>query len=49
MVATMPESLVFKGDDETKFLRVHGALMTLLGELTQPSVVASKRVRARAA
>jgi hypothetical protein len=49
MVATMPESLAFKGDNETKFFRVQGALITLLGELTQPSPVSSKRVRARAA
>lgn len=49
MVATMPESLAFKGDNETKFFRVQGALITLLGELTQPSAVFSKSVRARAA
>jgi hypothetical protein len=50
IVASMPESLAFKGDDETKFFRVQGALITLLGELTLSSPsVASKRVRARAA
>ena len=49
MAATMPESLAFAGDDETKFFRIQGALITLLGELTKPRVVSSKRVRARAA
>lgn len=49
MVATMPESLAFRGEDETKFFRVQGALITLLGELTRPTVSGSKRVRARAA
>ena len=49
MVATMPDSLAFRGADETKFFRVQGALITLLGELTQPSAVPSGRQRARAA
>jgi|ERR1700733_5759162 hypothetical protein len=49
VVASMPESLAFEGDDETKFFRVQGALITLLGELTQPSTLGPKRVRARAA
>jgi len=49
MAATMPESLAFKGDAGTKFFRAQGALLTLLGELTQPSSVRSKRGRARAA
>ncbi len=49
MVASMPESLALKGDDATKFFRVQGALITLLGELTQSSPVPSKRVRTRAA
>lgn len=48
MVATMPESLAFKGDDQTKFFRVQGALITLLGELTQ-AAPASSRVQPRAA
>jgi hypothetical protein len=48
-VASMPESLAFEGDDETKFFRVQGALITLLGELTQPSALGPKRVCARAA
>ena len=42
MVATMPESFGFKGDDETRFFRFQGALITLLGELTQSKNV--KRV-----
>lgn len=49
LVATMPESLAFTGDDETNFFRVQGGLITLLCELTQTSAVRSKRVRARAA
>jgi hypothetical protein len=49
MVASMPGFLAFKGDDETKFFRVQGALITLLGELTKSSAVPAKRVRARAA
>jgi hypothetical protein len=43
MVATMPESLAFKGDDQTKFFRVQGALITLLGELTQSTPAFSSR------
>jgi hypothetical protein len=51
MSAAIPEVLAFAGDDETKFFRVQGALITLLGELTQsPALPApAKRVRARAA
>ena len=48
MVATMPESLAFQGEDETKFFRVQGALITLLGELTKTNP-ASSTVRTRAA
>lgn len=42
MAASMPESLAFEGHDETKFFRVQGALITLLGELTQNSGVPVK-------
>ena len=49
VVAAMPETLGFEGDDETKFFRVQGMLITLLGELTQPSAFSPKRVRNRAA
>ena len=35
MVATMPESLGFKEANEAKFFRLQGALLTLLGELTE--------------
>jgi hypothetical protein len=50
MAAAIPEALSFAGDDETKFFRVQGALLTLLGELTQQSAsVPSRRYRARAA
>jgi len=49
MVATMPESLAFQGDDETKFFRAHGALITLVGELTKPAPAAHEDERARAA
>lgn len=50
MAAAIPEALSFAGDDETKFFRVQGALITLLGELTQQSsTVPSRRNRARAA
>jgi hypothetical protein len=48
IVATMPESLAFEDRDGTKFFRVQGALMTLLGELTASSG-ASKPRRVRAA
>ena len=48
IVATMPESLAFEDRDGTKFFRVQGALLTLLGELTESSA-ASKPRRARAA
>lgn len=34
MVATMPESLNFADDNEAKFFRFQGILMTLLSELT---------------
>jgi hypothetical protein len=49
MVATMPESLAFKGADETNFFRAQGAMITLLGELTQSPAQGSKRARRRAA
>lgn len=49
MAATMPESLAFKGDDETRFFRLQGALITLLGEVTRDSSIAVKRTRRRAA
>jgi len=51
MVATMPGSLALKRRDEKKFFRVQGALITLLGELTQSRAVPApaRRVRARAA
>lgn len=48
MVATMPESLAIQGD-ETKFFRVQGALITLVGELTKPAPIADMDERARAA
>lgn len=37
MCATIPESLALEGAAETKFFRNQGALITLLGELTQPA------------
>jgi hypothetical protein len=47
IVATMPESLAFEDHDGTKFFRVQGALMTLLGELTESSAPSKpRRVRA---
>jgi hypothetical protein len=46
LTATMPESLAFKGDAGTKLFRVQGALLTLVGELTRPSGIRSKRRRA---
>ncbi len=50
MVAALPESLAFDDDDGKKFFRMQGALITLLGELTQTSPTRSaRRVRARAA
>ena len=49
MVATMPESLAFNGEEETKFFRMQGALITLLGEVTQPSPISTRRSRSRAA
>jgi len=49
MVATMPESLAFKGYDEIKFFRMQGALITLLGEITQAPSIPSSRARRRAA
>ena len=51
IAAAIPEVLAFAGDRQTKFFRVQGAALTLLGELTQsPAVPApAKRVRARAA
>jgi hypothetical protein len=49
MVATMPETLAFKGDAEAKFFRVQGALITLLGEVTQTTAIAEDRSDWRAA
>ncbi|MCU1302990.1 MAG: hypothetical protein JWQ87_3274 [Candidatus Sulfotelmatobacter sp.] len=49
MAATMPESLGFKEDDETKFCRLQGAMITLLGEVTQTSAIPANRSRGRAA
>jgi hypothetical protein len=49
IVATMPESFAFKGGEETKFFRVQGALITLLGELTKSPEVRSKQPQSRAA
>src|ERR1700687_265642 len=49
LTASVPETMAFKHIGETKFFRAQGALLTLLGELTQPSGVRSKRGRARAA
>ena len=50
LVAAMPESLAFDDDDGKKFFRMQGALITLLGELTQTSPTRSaRRVRTRAA
>ena len=50
LAAAIPEALAFAGNDETKLFRIQGALITLLGELTQSrTVAAAKRVRARAA
>jgi hypothetical protein len=49
MVATIPETLAFKEDDETKFFRAQGALITVLGELTDSRDLRSKRQRSRAA
>ena len=47
MVATMPESLAFKDDNEKKFFRFQGALITLLSELTEsPADKSSSRKRA---
>ena len=48
MVATMPEALDFKDDDEKNFFRLQGALITLLGEVTQ-SGTPIRRSRSRAA
>ena len=49
MVATIPETLAFKDDDVTKFFRAQGALITVLGELTDSRDLRSKRSRSRAA
>jgi hypothetical protein len=49
IAAAIPEALSFAGDDQTKFFRVQGALITLLGELTRSSVEPARRVRTRAA
>ena len=48
MVATMPEALDFKDDDEKNFFRLQGALITLLGEVTQ-NEISIRRSRSRAA
>jgi len=49
IVATMPESLAFEDRNGTKFFRVQGALLTLLGELTESSAASSRPRRVRAA
>lgn len=49
LAAAIPEALAFAGDDETKLFRLQGALITLLGELTQNPAVPVRRTRARAA
>jgi hypothetical protein len=49
LCATIPDSLALEGGDARKFFRLQGALITLLGELTQSSAVPAKRQRARAA
>lgn len=49
MAATMPESLAFKGKNEAKLFRLQGALITLLGEITQDSSVPTRQIRRRAA
>lgn len=43
MVATMPEYLAFKNDHGKTFFRAQGALLTVLGELTQSREKASSR------
>jgi hypothetical protein len=49
LVATMPESLGFKSDREARFFRFQGALITLLGELTQSQTPVRARRSGRAA
>ena len=49
LCATIPDSLALEGADARRFFRLQGALITLLGELTQSSAVPAKRQRARAA
>lgn len=49
LAAAIPAALASAGDDETKFFRIQGALITLLGELTQNPAVPVRRARARAA
>ena len=49
MAASAPETMAFKDTGEKKFFRAQGALLTLLGELTQYSGVRSRQGRARAA
>jgi hypothetical protein len=49
MAASAPETMAFKDTGERKFFRAQGALLTLLGELTQSSGVHSRQGRARAA
>src|ERR1700752_902947 len=49
MAASAPETMAFKDTGEKKFFRAQGALLTLLGELTQPSGVRARQGRVRAA
>ena len=49
MTAAMPESMAFDEDDERKFFRLQGALITLLGEITENSSLPVRRSRLRAA
>jgi hypothetical protein len=49
LYATIPDSLALEGANARRFFRLQGALITLLGELTQSSAVPAKRQRARAA
>jgi hypothetical protein len=49
VAATMPESLALIGDDEIRFFRLQGALITFLGEVTHIAAIPAKRPRSRAA
>ena len=49
IVATMPETLAFERTGEKKFFRVQGALITLLGEVTNTGAINVGRSRSRAA